>query len=489
MKEIKMNYNEFEIIRTSENLVEIPAQRKMKVPGRIYTDESMMQRLLSEGGPINQVINVAQLPGIQKYSLAMPDIHWGYGFPIGGVAATDWQDGVISPGGVGYDINCGVRLAATGLHTKDIDNRIPSLIKELFRAVPTGVGSSNAIRKLKQKELKSLVEKGVSWIIEQGFGAPDDLNYIEENGCMHSADADVVSSRAFERGLAQMGTLGSGNHFLEIDRVDKIYEQQAAEAMGLFEDQIVLQIHTGSRGFGYQICDDYLKVMGKAVQKYQLDLPDRQLAAAPIQSPEGQNYLSAMACAANYAWSNRQVIMHLAHKVLRRVLKISESDLQFRLVYDVSHNIAKKEEHDIDGSKKTVCVHRKGATRAFNSGNDELPDRYISAGQPVLIPGDMGRYSFVCAGTDTAMDETFGSSCHGAGRLMSRQKAKKAGRGRDLFKELNNRGIVVQSKGRATIAEEMPDAYKNVSHVVDIMHNSGVIKKAARLKPLGVIKG
>jgi len=484
-----MNYNQYEIIRTSENLVEIPAQEKMKVAGRIYADESMMQSLLSEGEPIKQVINVAQLPGIQKFSLAMPDIHWGYGFPIGGVAATDWQDGVISPGGVGYDINCGVRLAATGLETKDIDKRIPSLIKELFRAVPTGVGSSNAIRKLKQKELKSLVEKGVSWIIEQEFGIPEDLDFIEENGRMQYADADVVSSRAFERGLAQMGTLGSGNHFLEIDRIDKIYDPQAAEAMGLFENQIVLQIHTGSRGFGYQICDDYLRVMNSVVQKYHLNLPDRQLTAAPIQSPEGQNYLSAMACAANYAWSNRQVIMHLAHKVMRRVLKISESELQFRLVYDVSHNIAKEEEHIIDGKNKTVCVHRKGATRAFNPGNDDVPERYKIVGQPVLIPGDMGRCSFVCTGTDAAMNETFGSSCHGAGRLMSRQKAKKTGKGRDLFKELNNRGIVVQSKGRATLAEEMPEAYKNVSHVVDIMHNSGVIKKAVRLKPLGVIKG
>jgi len=484
-----MHYKQYEIIRISENLVEIPVQEKMKVPGRIYADEPMMQNLLTEGEPIHQVINVAQLPGIQKHSLAMPDIHWGYGFPIGGIAATDWQDGVISPGGVGYDINCGVRLAATDLETKDIDKKIPSLIKELFKAVPTGVGSSNAIRKLKQKELKSLVEKGVSWIIEQGFGVPDDLNYIEENGFMQSADADVVSSRAFERGLAQMGTLGSGNHFLEIDRVDKIYDQLAAEAIGLFENQIVIQIHTGSRGFGYQVCDDYLRVMNSAVQKYQLNLPDRQLAAAPIQSAEGQNYFSAMACAANYAWSNRQVIMHLASKVLRRVLKISEAELQFRLVYDVSHNIAKKEEHVIDGKNKTVCVHRKGATRAFNPGNGEVPDRYKTAGQPVLIPGDMGRCSFVCTGTGTAMDETFGSSCHGAGRLMSRQKAKKMGKGRDLFKELNNRGIVVQSKGRATLAEEMPDAYKNVSHVVDIMHNSGVIKKAVRLKPLGVIKG
>ncbi len=484
-----MHYNQYEINRVNENLVEIPAQEKMKVPGRIYADESMMQSLLAEGEPVKQVINVAQLPGIQKYSLAMPDIHWGYGFPIGGVAATDWQDGVISPGGVGYDINCGVRLAATGLEVKDVDKRIPALIKELFKAIPTGVGSSNAIRKLNHKELKSLVEDGVSWIIEQGFGTSDDLDFIEENGCMQSAYGDVVSSRAFERGLAQMGTLGSGNHFLEIDRVDQIYDPEAAGVMGLFKNQIVLQIHTGSRGFGYQICDDYLRVMNSAVQKYQLNLPDRQLAAAPIQSPEGQNYMSAMACAANYAWSNRQVIMHLAHKVLRRILKISEAELQFRLVYDVSHNIAKKEEHLIDGKNKTVCVHRKGATRAYNPGSDDIPDRYKTIGQPVLIPGDMGRYSFVCAGTDTAMDETFGSSCHGAGRLMSRQKAKKMGKGRDLFKELNQRGIVVQSKGKATLAEEMPEAYKNAAHVVDIMHNSGVIKKVVRLKPLGVIKG
>ena len=484
-----MHYKQYAVAQVDKNLFEIPAREEMRVPGRIYADSQMMETLLAEGEPLRQVINVARLPGIQKYSLAMPDIHWGYGFPIGGVAALDWEEGVISPGGVGYDINCGVRLAATALTVKDISNRIPTLIEELFRNIPTGVGASNAIKKLSHKELKSLLEKGVSWIIERGYGSAQDTEYIEENGSLDFADSSLISERAMERGLQQMGTLGSGNHFLEIDKVERIFAPEAAEVMGLFENQIVIQIHTGSRGFGYQVCDDYLKVMHSASPKYKIKLPDRQLAAAPIQSSEGQNYLAAMACAANYAWSNRQVIMSLAKNVLKRKLKISEDELDFRLIYDVSHNMAKKERHIIDGIKKTVCVHRKGATRAFPPDSAFIPQKYKNMGQPVLIPGDMGRYSFVCVGTEKALTETFGSSCHGAGRLLSRKKAIKVSKGRNIFKELSKKGIVVQVKGRATIAEEMPEAYKDVAAVVDIMHNSGITKKVARLKPLGVIKG
>ncbi len=468
---------------------EIEAHGGMLVPGRIYADQAMMDDLLNEGAPLQQVINVAHLPGIQKYALAMPDIHWGYGFPIGGVAATDWQTGVISPGGVGYDINCGMRLATTALHYDEIKKRLNSLINELFKTIPTGVGASHAIAKLSKKELKKVAEQGVNWVIEQGFGQAEHLDVIEENGRMIFADFSTVSERAIERGRDQLGTLGSGNHFLEVDIVDHIYYPEAAQVMGLFENQVVVLIHTGSRGFGYQICDDYLKVMTRAMDKYHIHLPDKQLAAAPVQSPEGQNYLAAMACAANFAWSNRQVIMHLAHQIFKRIFSISERDLQFRLVYDVAHNIAKKETHIINGTQKTVCVHRKGATRAFGPEHPMVPQKYRSIGQPVLIPGDMGRYSFVSVGTAKALDETFGSTCHGAGRVLSRRQAKKAMQGRDLIKEMEKRGVVVQARGRATIAEEMPIAYKDVANVVEVMHQTGISLKVARLKPIGVIKG
>jgi len=484
-----MKFLNYEINEIHENLFEIPQLDKMRSPARVYASKEMMKTLIEEAEPLKQVINVAHLPGIQKYSLAMPDIHWGYGFPIGGIAATDWNEGVISPGGVGYDINCGVRLAATGVRQKDMGNRLTKLIQELFRTIPTGVGSSNAIKKLQKNELKSALRQGSSWFINQGYGTEEDIWFTEENGCLTWADPDVVSDRALERGQTQMGTLGSGNHFLEVDVVDKIFDQKTAEAYGLFEDQITLLIHTGSRGFGYQVCDDYLKIMGKATQNYHIDLPDRQLASAPIQSNEGQNYLGAMASAANFAWSNRQVIMHLANRALKRALSASDSELNFKLIYDVCHNIAKKEEHKIDDEIKTVCVHRKGATRAFAPNSNDIPEQYREVGQPVLVPGDMGRYSFVCAGTKQAMDETFGSACHGAGRLLSRTKAKKAARSRDIFKELSKQGVVIQARGKGTVAEEMPDAYKDVANVVDIMHNSGISTKVARLKPIGVIKG
>ncbi len=470
-------------------LFEIERFGEMRVPGRIYANKKMMDDLLVEQAPLQQVINVAHLPGIQKYSLAMPDIHWGYGFPIGGVAATDWNDGVISPGGVGYDINCGMRLATTALNLSSVQKRLDFLIQELFKAIPTGVGASHAIKKLSKKELRHVAEKGVAYVIEQGFGQPEHLRVIEEQGRMPFADFSLVSNRAIERGLDQLGTLGSGNHFLEVDVVDHIYYPEAAQVMGLFENQIVVLIHTGSRGFGYQICDDYLKVMNKAMDKYHIRLPDRQLAAAPVQSSEGKDYLAAMSCAANFAWSNRQVIMHLAYQVFKRVFSISDSALQFHLVYDVAHNIAKKETHLIDGKEKTVCVHRKGATRAFAPGNPLIPQRYQTIGQPVLIPGDMGRYSFVSVGTQKAMEQTFGSTCHGAGRVMSRRQAKKAGSGRNLIKEMEQRGVVVQARGRATVAEEMPEAYKDVQDVVNVMHQSGISLKVARLKPIGVIKG
>lgn len=428
-------------------------------------------------------------PGFKKYSIAMPDIHWGYGFPIGGVAATSLNEGVISPGGVGYDINCGVRLAATSIEFSTAKNKIGELVNELFRNIPTGVGAGGAIKKLSDKEMKKVLTKGSAWAIERNMGDPSDINYTEESGTLKNADASFLSQRALERGYDQVGTLGSGNHFLEVDVVDEIFDETTAEVFGLHKDQIVVLIHTGSRGLGYQVCDDYLKRLLKASAEYGFNLPDKQLACAPINSPEGQEYLSAMQAAANFAWNNRQVIMNLAKNCFLKVFKMTNSELDFKLVYDVCHNIAKIEEHNIDGKMKQVCVHRKGATRAFPPGNKNIPLKYNSVGQPVLIPGDMGRYSYVASGTQKAMEETFGSSCHGAGRFMSRKKAMKNAEGRNIIGELKERGIIVQAKSYKTIAEEMPSAYKDVTGVVDVMHNEGITNKVARLKPLGVIKG
>ncbi len=484
-----MNINGIEINRINKNLWEIPAYGGMRVPGRIYTSENMLNKNLRYDDALKQVVNVAYLPGIQKYSLAMPDIHWGYGFPIGGVAATDFYEGVISPGGVGYDINCGVRLVSTSLDYERIKSKIELLISNMFKNIPTGVGAAGAIKKLSRKEIERILITGSAWAVENGFGRDEDILYTEENGALKNADPDNVSERAVERGLDQVGTLGSGNHFLEVDVVEDIYDEKTAEVFGLFKGQIVTQIHTGSRGLGYQVCDDYLKKILKKGDSYGFVLPDKQLACAPISSPEGQAYLSAMQAAANFAWNNRQVIMHLAGKSFRSTFGMSDSELNFKLIYDVCHNIAKIEEHSINGEIKKLCVHRKGATRAFAPGSEMIPVKFKSVGQPVLIPGDMGRYSFVTAGTAKAMEESFGSSCHGAGRNLSRHKALKNAKGRDLVSELRAKGIVIQAKGYKTIAEEMPDAYKNVSDVVDIMHEEGITKKVAKLRPLGVIKG
>ncbi|HMN49602.1 MAG TPA: RtcB family protein [Ignavibacteriaceae bacterium] len=478
-----------ELNRIGDNLWEIPKTGKMRVPGRVYISQKMLEAQLSEDDALKQVVNVAHLPGIEKYSLAMPDIHWGYGFPIGGVAATNLDGGVISPGGVGYDINCGVRLATTSLKFEDINNKIQNLISKLFQNIPTGVGASGAIKKLSKADLKNVLLKGSIWALENNLGNQNDIVFTEENGTLQGADFSIISERALERGADQLGTLGSGNHFLEVDVVDEIYDQFAADILGLFINQIVVQIHTGSRGLGYQICDDFLKVLQSASKKYGFDLPDKQLACAPIKSQEGQDYLAAMKAAANFAWNNRQVIMHLARKSFLDTFNISIHDLNFNLVYDVCHNIAKIETHKIDNLEKEVCVHRKGATRAFAPGSKQIPTKYMHIGQPVLIPGDMGRYSFVALGTQKAMEETFGSSCHGAGRNLSRHKAMKAAKGRNLLDELKEKGIVIQAKGFKTIAEEMPEAYKDVANVVDVMHKEGITKKIARLRPIGVIKG
>ena len=478
-----------ELKKIRENLWEIPATGQMKVPGRIYISQDMIEKGLKDDEALKQVVNVAHLPGIEKYSLAMPDIHWGYGFPIGGVAATNLDNGVISPGGVGYDINCGVRLATTNLEFEKIQNKIDNLIARLFNAVPTGVGASGAIRKLSTTDLKKVLTKGSVWALENDLGEASDVDFTEESGTLKNAETEVVSNRALERGADQVGTLGSGNHFLEVDVVEEIYDAKVADVFNLFQGQIVIQIHTGSRGLGYQVCDDYLKILLKASNNYGFKLPDRQLACAPINSPEGQDYLAAMQAAANFAWNNRQVIMHLAKNVLKDTFSMSDSELGFKLLYDVCHNIAKIEKHKIGNEDKKVCVHRKGATRAFPPGSKMIPAKYHGVGQPVLIPGDMGRYSYVLVGTDKAMEETFGSSCHGAGRNLSRTKAMKSAKGRDLVGELKKKGITIQAKGYKTIAEEMSDAYKDVSDVVDVMHNEGITRKVAKIRPVGVIKG
>ena len=484
-----MELKNFNLQQLRENLWEIPAAGEMRVPGRIYISKQMLEKAVQGEDALRQVINVAHLPGIQKYSLAMPDIHWGYGFPIGGVAATDLSEGVISPGGVGYDINCGVRLAITSLEYEPVKDKIEKLIANLFKNIPTGVGASGAIKKLTPNEIKNVLVKGSAWALENGLGNSSDIDFTEESGTLKNANADTVSRRAIERGIDQIGTLGSGNHFLEVDVVEEIFHPEAAEVFGLFKGQIVVLIHTGSRGLGYQVCDDYLKILVKASPVYGFNLPDRQLACAPINSKEGSDYLSAMQAAANFAWNNRQVIMYLAKKSFLNTFNMTESELGFNLIYNVCHNIAKIEMHKINGSLKKVCVHRKGATRAFPPGSEMIPQKYKKIGQPVLIPGDMGRYSYIAVGTEKAMEETFGSSCHGAGRNLSRNKALKEAKGRDLVQELKDKGIVIQAKGYKTIAEEMSGAYKDVADVVDVMHNEGITKKVAKFRPIGVIKG
>ncbi len=471
-------------VKINDFCFEIPKTGNMRVPARIYATEHMLNDIFQDNAP-EQAKNVACLPGIVGYSFAMPDIHWGYGFPIGGVAGFNLETGIVSPGGVGYDINCGVRLIKTNLRRQDIGNHLKPLMKALYKRIPSGVGSTGPI-KLDKKEEKKLLTKGARWAIENGYGNESDLDKIEENGCMADADPDLTSDRALERGKAQIGTLGSGNHFVELGFVDEIFDSATAHVLGLQKDGVTLIIHTGSRGFGHQVCEDYIKIMLKATQKYNIDLPDRQLCCAPIRSPEGKNYLSAMACAVNFSFCNRQIISCWAQDVFRSILG---SSVELHPVYEVAHNIAKIEEHTIEGAKVSLCIHRKGATRAFGPNHPAIPQAYQQIGQPVLIPGDMGRYSYVLTGTEKAMKETFGSTCHGAGRRLSRKKAKKAAQNRDLFKELEDMGVVVQASSRATVSEEISEAYKDVADVVDAVSGAGLSNKVAKLKPLGVIKG
>lgn len=479
--------SEVKLERMDENRLFIPQTGGMKVPGIIYANENIA-RLLKSDESAKQVVNVAHLPGIVGYSLAMPDVHWGYGFPIGGVAAFDLSEGIISPGGVGYDINCGCRLMATKLTLFDVKDKIQDLTVALYHRIPSGVGSTGHV-KLSGKDQKKVLEEGAGWAVANGFGSPEDLETTEDGGMMVAADPEKVSARALERGKQQLGTLGSGNHFLEIEVVQEIFDEAAATAFGLHKDQIVIMIHTGSRGLGYQICDEYLAAMVKHAHETGIELPDRQLACAYLNSARGRDYLAAMACGANYAWANRQILMHLTEEILEKTLHLTPRQLGMRLVYDVCHNIAKIEEFNINGVLKKLCVHRKGATRAFPAGHKSVPERYRSVGQPVLIPGDMGTGSYVLVGCSKAMEETFGSACHGAGRVMSRTKAVKSSRGRSISRELADRGVLVMAGSKGTLGEEMPEAYKNLQDVVQVMHETGVAQKVAKLTALACIKG
>jgi tRNA-splicing ligase RtcB len=467
----------------------IPRHGGMRVDGRVYASDAMMEELRTDPS-LQQVANVAHLPGILGASLAMPDIHWGYGFPIGGVAATDADEGVISPGGVGYDINCGVRLLRTGVRREDLGPaELRAVVKEMYRSIPTGVGEGRRDLRLDGSRLLAVLRDGARWAVEQGLGEPGDLEALEEGGCLPGADPELVSPRARERGAGQLGTLGSGNHFAEVQHVARVFDEAAASAFGLRQGQVTVMIHSGSRGLGHQVCTDHLKAMLATAEKYGIQLPDRQLSCAPLASPEGRRYLAAMAAAANFAFANRQVMTHWVRQSFAAALGSPAASLGIEVVYDVCHNIAKLETFEVDGRARRVCVHRKGATRAYPPGHAQVPARYRAVGQPVLIPGDMGRASYVLAGAQGAYEESFGSACHGAGRRLSRGEAKRRARGRRVVDELAAQGVVVMAAGLATVAEEMPEAYKDVSEVVDVVHRAGLALRVARLEPMGVIKG
>ncbi len=470
-------------------LWEVPkgARGDMLVPARIYADEEQLA-MTFEDRSAEQLVNTATLPGIVGYALAMPDIHQGYGFPIGGVAATRLPSGAISPGGVGYDINCGVRLLTTGLSREEIAPHVERLMTALFQDVPAGVGKGHTAA-LSARQLDQVLEKGAAWAVAKGYGTREDLAHTEEAGSMAGGEPDAVSSRAKSRAKDQLGSLGSGNHFLEIDVVDRVYDPAVAARYGLVEGHVVLWIHSGSRALGHQVCTDHVRELQGAMQRYGLQLPDRELACAPMDSPEGRRYFAAMVCAANFAWANRQMMTHLARLAFERVLAGKVPDFSLRLLYDVAHNIAKIEEHSVGGQRIKVCVHRKGATRAFGPGAPGVPEAFRDLGQPVLIPGSMGSASYVLAGTDKAMQETFGSTCHGAGRTRSRHAAKRAISGQELRRTLESQGIVVKAGSLGDLAEEAPEAYKDVDSVVEVVHQAGLARKVARTRPIGVMKG
>jgi tRNA-splicing ligase RtcB len=475
--------------RIDKFIYEVPVsfQEAMRVPARFYADPELMEKAL-EDKCLEQLVNTATLPGIVKYALAMPDIHQGYGFPIGGVIATELPDGIISPGGVGYDINCGVRLLATYLTKAQVEPHLNNLATALYANCPSGVGEKGSIR-LKHGELDRLVEEGARWALKRGYASEADLERTEEWGRLEGADAGKVSGRAKERGNDQVGTLGAGNHFIEVDVVDQVFEETAADRMGLFPGQVTVQIHCGSRGFGHQICTDYVNRFQNVVHRYGIKLPDRELVCAPLSSPEGQDYLAAMKAAANYAFANRQVLTFHIRRSFEEALAGKVRNHGVYQIYDIAHNMAKIEEHEVDGRRVKVCVHRKGATRAFGPGSPALPDIYRDIGQPVLVPGSMGTASWVLLGTAGSMAQTFGSTCHGAGRMMSRHQAKKSIRGSDLREEMEAGGIRVRAGSMSGLAEEAPAAYKDVDRVVEVVHGAGIAKKVARLTPIAVIKG
>jgi tRNA-splicing ligase RtcB len=473
------------LVKIAENTYEVSKDYKpgMNVPGRVFLSDKLIKDM--ETSAIEQVANMATLPGIQKYAMAMPDVHVGYGFPIGGVGAFSMETGVISPGGVGFDINCGVRLLKSDLMFEDVKSHAVDLINALYEAVPSGLGSESKFH-ASQEQLSQVFRIGARWAVENGYGVPADLEHCEENGEMKGADPAKVSKKAFERGRPQLGTLGSGNHFLEIQRVEKIYDEDAAKAFGLKEDMVTVMVHCGSRGAGHQICTDYIKILEQASRNYGIKLYDRQLACAPISSKEAQDYFAAMAAGANYAWANRQIISHWVREAFNHYYK---RQVKMDLLYDVAHNVAKFEEHDVDGKRVKLCVHRKGATRAFAPGRIEVPIAYRDVGQPVIIPGSMGSASYVLAGTQKAMELTFGSTCHGAGRVMSRSQALKDIRGNEVKRELMARGIFVKAPKDAAIAEEAPEVYKDIDDVIEVVHDLGISKKVARLVPIAVAKG
>ncbi|MEK0359512.1 MAG: RtcB family protein [Nitrosopumilus sp.] len=475
--------------KIAENQYQIDADSNlgMKVPVRIFADEPLLQKMLSDR-TIMQAQNVSCIPGIVGQSIVLPDGHEGYGFPVGGVAAMDAEEGMISPGGVGYDINCGVRLLRSNLTEQTVRSKLKELVNDLFSSIPSGVGSKGAVR-LTHSELDEVLVKGVSWAIDHGYGSSDDSDVCEENGQIKNADPNKVSDKAKKRGAPQLGSLGSGNHFLEVQKVTEIHDEEAANRMGIKEGTITILIHCGSRGFGHQVCSDYLRVAEQAMRKYDIHLPDRELACVPNTSEEGESYRKAMFAASNFAWSNRQMITHWTRKSFERVFNQTESDLDMKLVYDVSHNIAKVEKHKVDGRERNVVVHRKGATRAFPANRDEIPSRYRDLGQPVLVPGSMGTASWILLGQPNSMNLSFGSTAHGAGRTMSRTKARRNYNEDDVKKSLNDKGIFVKALTRDGIVEETPQAYKDVDAVVNVSHNLGIATKVAKLVPIGVIKG
>ena len=481
--------NQADLKRISPYLYEIPKEHRhdMRVPARFYADAELLQQALGDKS-LDQLVNSATLPGIVAYALAMPDIHQGYGFPIGGVVATETPDGVISPGGVGYDINCGVRSLGTRLTRDEIAPYLDQLATQLQRDCPHGVGRGGEFE-LSRKEMEEVVREGARWALKRGYATEMDLERTEENGRIAGADADKIGPRAYERARDQLGTLGAGNHFIEVDVVDEVFDETAAAAMGLFPGQIVAQIHCGSRGFGHQVCTDYVARFQKVVHKYNIQLPDRELVCAPLSSPEGQDYLAAMKGAANFAFCNRQLLTHLIRRSFDHALRGKVANPGVYQVYDIAHNMAKIEEHEVNGRRMTVCVHRKGATRAFGPGSPVLPDVYRDIGQPVLVPGSMGTASWVLVGTEGSMAQSFGSTCHGAGRMMSRSRAKKEVQGGELRRELEQRGIRIRAGSLAGLAEEAPTAYKDVDRVIEVVHGAGIARKVARLVPVAVVKG